>query len=336
MYSHVFVAGTFDSLHKGHESLLKRAFAEGKKVTIGVTSDDFVSKYKAIQFGSQNGGKSYRSFEERQKSLLSWLSQKGYGGRFTILTIDDPYEPAASDLMLDALVVTPDNKFRGEEINNLRKTRGLPALALLEVVLIPAEDGQPISSSRVRAGDIDTAGRLTMPESMRSILSTPLGKVLTGELIQKSLKAHAGPLLVTVGDMATKTVLDIGRVPALSIIDLKVERKPYHDLDLYLGSTKAEISYIKSGPGHISVEADMAIDEWAKSVVATLTRQKIIVVTGEEDLLTLPVVAYSPLGTYVYYGQPVRNGSQGGLVEVEVTKDTKEKAAGWLAQFSKK
>lgn len=332
MFTHVFVAGTFDGLHKGHEALLARAFAEGKRVTIGLTSDDFVNKYKAIQFASGAAETpNYRKFNERKKDLEIYLTGKGLTGRFFIISIDDPFEPAASDKNLEALIVTPENKHRGEEINNMRVAKGLKPLELLSVPLVPSEDGKPISSTRVKAGDIDSAGRLTMPEKLRQILAAPLGKVVTGQGIQLSLEAHSKSLIVTVGDMTTKTVLDLQKIPALAIIDLKVGRLPYHDLDAYLGATKADTGYIKSGPGHISVEADIAIDDWAKSVSAKITKQKIIIIIGEEDLLTLPVVAYSPLGTVVYYGQPHK-----GIVEVEVTEEMKQQAASWLAQFNKK
>ncbi len=337
MFAHVFVAGTFDGLHKGHNALLSRAFAEGQMVTIGLTSDEFVRKYKAIQLAPfQNLAsqgvplRSYSAFGERKAKLEAWLAGNGFAGRFRVIAIDDPFEPAASDKNFDALVVTPENKHRGEEINNMRVAKGLPALDLLSVPLVPSKDGKPISSTRVKAGDIDSAGRLTMPEKLRQILAAPLGKIVTGEGIKVSLEAHAKFLIVTVGDMATKTVLDLQKIPALAIIDLKVGRVPYHDLDAYLGATRAETSYLKSGPGHISMEADIAIDEWAKSVATSITKQKIIIVTGEEDLLTLPVVAYSPLGTVVYYGQPGK-----GLVEVEITTEMKQQAASWLAQFGK-
>lgn len=333
MFTHVFVAGTFDGFHKGHEALLSRAFTGGQKVTIGLTSDEFVNKYKVIQFAplaSQGQAlRSYRPFAERKRNLEDWLDGQGLAGRFVIIAIDDPFEPAASDKSLDALVVTSENRHRGEEINNLRLTRGLAPLVLLEVSLVPAEDGQPISSTRVKVGDIDSAGRLTMPENLRSVLAVPLGKVLSGEAILSSLDAHKKQLIVTVGDMATKTVLDVQITPALSVIDLKVGRQPYHELDAYLGATNADTNNLTSGPGHISVEADKAIDEWAKSVTLTVAKQKIIIINGEEDLLALPVIAYAPLGTVVYYGQPGK-----GLVEVGVTSETKLKAAALLAQFN--
>ncbi len=43
-FKKVAVGGTFDKLHKGHESLLSTAFEVGEKVVIGLSSDEFVSK----------------------------------------------------------------------------------------------------------------------------------------------------------------------------------------------------------------------------------------------------------------------------------------------------
>ena len=41
-------------------------------------------------------------------------------------------------------------------------------------------------------------------------------------------------------------------------------------------------------------------------------------VDGEEDLLTLPVIRYAPVGTLVAYGQPDE-----GIVLVKITKNKK-------------
>ena len=51
------------------------------------------------------------------------------------------------------------------------------------------------------------------------------------------------------------------------------------------------------------------------------TTSSYFVVEGEEDLLTLPSVAFSPLGSIVFYGQPNE-----GLVVIQVDDHIKNKS----------
>ncbi len=165
MYHHVFVAGTFDpsaglraGLHDGHELLLTRAFETGEKVTIGLTSDEFVAKFKIL-----NSTFNIQPYESRKQHLLHWIKEKGYFDRATLIPIDDPYEPAASMPDLEVLVVTPENKVRGEEINEKRKNKGLVPLALLVVPLVAAQDLRPSSSTRVRMASCEPRKRSSNP-----------------------------------------------------------------------------------------------------------------------------------------------------------------------------
>lgn len=300
-FPHVFVAGTFDGLHKGHRFFLSKAFFLGKKITIGLTSDQFVKKNKA-------------KYETRKKSLENWLQKKHWNAE--IIPIHDAYEPAVSYKESVVLLVTPDNKHRGEEINKLRKKRGLPQFTLIEVPLIKAEDHKQISSTRVRNGEIDTEGRLILPDNLRPELKKPLGVVLT------SVKERKSDCIITVGDVATKTLLLAGIQPTLAIIDNKVERKPYNDAKKLLNTFIYRYIEVKSGPGFIAKEAIELIRKSMKMP------QTVIEVDGEEDLLALPAIVYAPLGAIVYYGQP-----QEGIVEVHVTKKTKGIAVALLSQF---
>ena len=312
MYPHLFVAGTFDGLHAGHRAVLTRAFRVGEKVTIGLTSDAFVRTYKLV----------IRPYGERKKDLERWLENQKK--QVTIITIDDPYEPAASMKGLDALIVTAENRKTGEHINVLRQGSTLPCLTLIEVSMVPAEDGTPVSSTRMRNGEIDHEGRLIMPESLRVLLGKPMGNVLSGKAIDGSIHRNKNKLIVTVGDIATKTFLDAGITPTLAIIDGMVGRKPFLEVvDRLTGAT-----VVKSGPGYISREAVEAIRECFSCHVSRVTCHALFI-DGEEDLLVLPVVQYAPLGAFVYYGQP-----GDGLVEVFITKIVKKKAEALLFRFT--
>ena len=323
-YPHLFLAGTFDGLHAGHRAILTRAFEEGEKVTIGLTSDAFVKKFKTLTF-------KIKTYEERKKVLEQWLKKRN--NHASIIAIDDPYEPAASMPDLDAIIVTNENKKRGEYINALRQGLALSPLALIEVPMVAAEDGTTISSTRMRNGEIDHDGRLIMPDSLRTILGRPLGTVLEGVAITASIARSSEHAIITVGDIATKTILDAGIIPTLSIIDGMVGRKPFHETLKLLQLQKVKPfmpKAVKSGPGYISREA---INTIRSSVASDTGNQRIkehhvIIIDGEEDLLVLSAVEYAPVGSIVYYGQPGR-----GLVEITVTEEKQKECRDLLSKF---
>ncbi len=330
MHHQVFVAGTFDGLHKGHQAVLTRAFAEGERVTVGVTTDQF--KLNQLNQSDQYSNKKLATFEERRRRIVDWLKGKEWLDRATIIAIADKYEPAASDESLDAIIVTSQNRAVGEEINTIRVSRSLKPLVLIDVPLVSSQDGQPISSTRMRNGAIDASGRLILPDNLRPELAKPLGKLLTASAIETTLTYVTevrGRPVITVGDVVTKTFLDKGITPTLAIIDLRVGRAVFNDLFDF--SQKG--IHVQSGPGFISKEAIAVIRErmetLQKNSRLSLEDKEVIVVDGEEDLLVLPVVLAAPLGSLVYYGQPHE-----GIVKVVVTREKKEEATQLLNQFT--
>ncbi len=341
MHTKVFVAGTFDGIHKGHESLLTRALEEGEKVAIGLTSDLFVKKFKI--FNSQfsineqsikisNFKLKIRDYETRKYELMGWLTENNFIQRATIIPIDDPYEPAVSTIDLEALVVSTQTKARGDEINTLRKQRGLFPLKLIEVPMVSAKDGNPISSTRVRNGEIDQRGRLVMPQSMRVLLGKPLGDVLVGSDIDASIHRNSDAKIITVGDIATKTMLDAGITPTLAVIDGKVGRRPFHETLKTLQLQKVKpfrFNVVKSGPGFISKDAMLVVQKTLEGMGNQKGNLKVIIIDGEEDLLALPSILYAPIDSVVYYGQP-----QQGLVEIVVTREKKQEVIEILSKFS--
>jgi len=325
MHKSVFIAGTFDGIHKGHESLLRRAFREGKAVTIGLTPDAFIQKFKSASRGAGSGSaRQLAKYAQRKQALEQWLLEQGK--RATVIPIQDAHEPAASMPDIDAIVVSSDTAFRAGEINELRRKRGLKELSILEVPMVEAEDKKPISSTRMQNGEIDRNGRLIMPDSMRDELAQPLGIVLSGSRIAEVLRSRISlrETIISVGDVATETLVKHGVIPSLAIIDQKVGRRPYDSLKRLPGKLLESRMSVVSGPGYIAKDAIIAIKQWAKNPKTTL-----LVVDGEEDLLALPAIAYVPLGNVVFYGQP-----QEGLVQVIVTKEKKQEVLALLAHFT--
>jgi len=321
MYNHVVLGGTFDDLHKGHRHILERAFAEGEHVTIGLTSEAYTKRFKTH--------KDISPYSHRYQALTRFLRESGFAARAIIVPLDNQWGPAIMG-DFDAIIVTRDNFRRAEEINSVRRERGLPALFIVEVPLVKAEDRGVLSSSRLRLGEIDKNGRLTLPDAMRRELQKPLGKLLTGKSIEEHIRTNRDNITVTIGDITTETLFSNGVKPALAIVDLQVERKPYQSLEAYKFPKQYEIVRVVSGPGFISKPAIEAIQQWTKGIRSR--KRMVLVVDGEEDLLTLSVIVNAPVGSVVYYGSPPST-DRPGLVAVEVTKKKKQEVSELLRQF---
>jgi pantetheine-phosphate adenylyltransferase len=61
---------------------------------------------------------------------------------------------------VDALVASSETARKGKEINNIRRINRLEPILIIAVESLKAEDGGPISSTRIRAGEIDSLGKI--------------------------------------------------------------------------------------------------------------------------------------------------------------------------------
>jgi pantetheine-phosphate adenylyltransferase len=151
-FQKVAVGGTFDELHRGHKTLLGKAFEVGDKVVIGLSSDAFVSKM----------GKPHEtaSYNERCRELEAFLEQSGLAARTEIVSLNDPCGLTISGEGLEALVVSKETQKTAEKINEKRQKSGLSPLEIVSVDMVPAENNTPISTTRIRSGEIDRNGHL--------------------------------------------------------------------------------------------------------------------------------------------------------------------------------
>jgi pantetheine-phosphate adenylyltransferase len=322
MYNHIVLGGTFDGLHKGHAHILTHAFTVGAHVTIGLTSEAYIKRFKKDSHVAP--------FSKRYGTLTKWLRKNNFASRATIALLDNHWGPAVLG-EYDAIVVTRENREKAEEINAIRKERGIPPLEILEVDLISAQDKHPISSTRIRDGEIDRIGKMTLPDSLRPELQKPLGRLIAEEYISREVMKHKDDIVITVGDITTQTLFSYGVRPSLVIIDLRVERHPYQDLEAYKFPKSYDVVWVVSGPGYISNRAVEEIKKWNRTV--RTRKHVVLVVSGEEDLLTLPAIAHAPIGSIVYYGSPMATGVE-GLVEVVVTEAKKQEIQGLLVKFT--
>jgi len=153
-YKKIVVGGTFDYLHKGHRAILAKAFELGERVLIGICSDE-------MELVKDSAG--IQPLDVRRRSLEEVLHSRGWLERAEIQVISDPFGPAASDAELQVIVVSPETRPRAEELNRLRASRGLSTLEIVEIPFVLAEDGTPISSIRIRYGEMDSRGRVLKP-----------------------------------------------------------------------------------------------------------------------------------------------------------------------------
>ena len=152
-FKKVVVGGTFDYLHKGHVALLSKAFEVGGRVFIGICSDE-------MQLLLLKNSAGVLPLRERKRDLKELLRVRGWLERAEVVVISDPFGPAQEDAEIEAIVVSPETRERAEELNMLRGSRGLKPLEIVEIPFVLAEDGKPISSIRIRYGEIDTHGKL--------------------------------------------------------------------------------------------------------------------------------------------------------------------------------
>ncbi len=151
-YNKVAVGGTFDELHRGHETLISKAFEVGEKVVIGLSSDEFVSK--------MSKGHQTATYAERLKELQAYLERTGLANRAEIVPLNDPYGLTISGKGLDALVVSKETEVIAEKINEIRGKARLKPLKIITVNMVQAENYVPISTTRIRKGEIDRNGHL--------------------------------------------------------------------------------------------------------------------------------------------------------------------------------
>ncbi len=320
-YIHIACGGTFDFFHAGHEAFLNKAFFISNKVSIGITSDVFANKI---------GKCTYNNFAERKALVEKFLTKKGLLKRAKVIKLEDVYGSTISDNSLQGIIVTKNSTNGAIAVNKLRRQSKLAPLDLVICELKIANDGMPISSSRIKAGEISPDGinyleflsknNFTLPRKLRPTLGEPFGLV-TGKITNP----NDADLLVTIGDQTTSDALKAGILPDVSVIDYKIQRVKSFQAPTDLGfKRKIKIFAAINPKGMISKDLSITLH---KSL--NYEEKCVLVVDGEEDLAVLPAVLLAPIGTCVYYG--LRNE---GIVKILVDVDCKNNFLDLLKKFT--
>ena len=151
------------------------------------------------------------------------------------------------------------------------------------------------------------------------LLKEPFGTLIrdnevTIGLVTEILKK--APKVIAVGDTTTEKLVGFGFIPDISVTDCMEKR--------VIKASKFEYPvdntiHLDNKPGELS---EQVVLEVKKLILANAYDSKIrIIIKGEEDLVALPFLMYSPNNWVICYGQPNE-----GLVIVQVTEDSKKKA----------
>src|SRR3989338_1246150 len=157
-YKHLVFAGTFDRLHIGHKKMLARVFSLANKVSLGITSNKMVKDKLLSQLIEKT--------EDRRWNLERYLKKKGCFKVTRFFRIDDIYGPSTSLRIkpsiktppFDSILVTELTRTNAEKINKRRRERGLPVLKIIVEPLVRGDDGEVVTSERIRMGEIDRNG----------------------------------------------------------------------------------------------------------------------------------------------------------------------------------
>ena len=147
----VCIGGTFNILHSGHKLLINKAFDAA-----GINGEVFIGVTSGILTKNKNDVK---SLNERVKTLEKYLNEKGLLDRAIIKPITDKYGPSIDD-EFDAIVVSPETKKTAEEINHKRIEKRKKPLKIIQIPFLLANNGKPISSSRIKNKEIDANGKI--------------------------------------------------------------------------------------------------------------------------------------------------------------------------------
>jgi len=325
------VGGTFDRLHAGHRLLLNAACKNADSVEIHITSDSMAE------------GKSpfIQSSEDRMNELHDWATGRS-GCKISVHQLNDVHGPAPHHSTADAIVATPETIGMCHSINEERRKNGLSKLHIIEVMHLDGVEGSIISSSAIRNGHMDREGHPWMPMQLRNSLlkmasaldeelKTPMGSLFEGPENDPEIGMAAAldglptphGAIITVGDVTTKTMLEMGLTPDIALIDGFTKRSELDEsLKVNTGLFQHHL-HSENPAGHLTPSLNQAI---AKALLAEETL--VLEVDGEEDLAPLVIHCLAPIGTIVLYGQPKR-----GVVVQYTSLEVKQRCRYLLSLF---
>jgi uncharacterized protein (UPF0218 family) len=168
--------------------------------------------------------------------------------------------------------------------------------------------------------------KLLLTQPQRYLLKEPLGQLVAGSssecnrALREVQETERPRRLVLVGDAVSRNAVQSGIRPDVIIIDHKEMRG--EAVKFEYGSTR--VFRTINEPGTIDLLAWQAVAE------AIEKGDSVVLVEGEEDLLTLVAIMVAPTGSIVAYGQPGI-----GVVLVRVSANKKNEIQTLIDQMEK-
>ncbi len=328
-YNLVVCGATFDHFHDGHKEFIRFALDQGKKVLLGLTSDAF-GKEKRQETEIE-------PYQSRKSSVINYLREQRAEENVEILPIDTIFIPPQwESLPIQAIIVSKDSLAGAKMINHKRKTEGKQPLEMVECPIVMTEDGMPISSVRIRKGEITREGKLFISPlwqfplrltlSLRKKLKQPFGNLITDVDTWFKRRSFDPSKIITVGDVVTASFNNYNIGQRISVVDFFVARKRKFSNIKEHGFSGSETKISTDNPAGTLTSSTFKA---CKDIFTTVSSARIVmIVEGEEDLVVLPFVLTAPLGYHIYYGQPDR-----GIVEVKITEQRKKETYSIINQF---
>ncbi|MFX1481560.1 MAG: DUF359 domain-containing protein [Promethearchaeota archaeon] len=316
----------FDRLHKGHRLMIDR-LSEMPKPVACVTDGELISQGLDLFALIQPAEHRLRMLDEYIQSIdLDDVIRTSVArtnddlmsieGNTTFLM----YEGPCCKEIQDGALAVRKRKLGVEDHVELLKP-------------IHANDGDKLSSGRIRLGEIDREGKRLRgtkepPRILelgdRDRLKAPKGHLYNirdgkpeTQVVQR-IRNESPIKVISVGDVTSYTLQQEGYTPDVMIVDGITKRGLYPER--FSGTQEFKIY---NPAATIYPEAwsvvDTAIHEEGKSL---------ILVDGEEDLMGFPAVLLAPVGSAVVYGQP-----NAGIVWIPVNDENKRIAEALLEEM---
>ena len=295
------IGGTFDRLHAGHHLLIERASQGTEHLEIWIT-DEIMARQKGV---------GVLCYQDRMAEIEQLVVTLGID--FSLHTLVDNFGGAESRSDIDRIVCTPETQFTCDRINEHRIQHNLPSLEVEIVPHVLDESGNVLSSSRIRDGRIDREGRLWLSSTETRMigddviadLKRPFGTLFKGPAENPSVAFSnatlnvANQMLVSVGDIVTKTAVISGFHPRIGVIDGHTQRNQDGALIDEMETKFDSVIHCQNPASmvtsHLIEACKQALDEVGTCLIG---------VDGAEDLAPIPLILLAPLGFVLIYGQP--------------------------------